>query len=81
MNQYYKPVLYPASKLSCEMFTVKTNSVFLTHIISRRQENADAKVAQLISPWQKWNLHRQFTSIQNLPDHTNRFLRWLEWLI
>ena len=44
MNQYYKPVLHPASKLSCEMFTVKTNSVFLTHIISCWQENADAKV-------------------------------------
>ena len=34
---------------------------FLTQIISRRQINADAKVALSISRRQKWNSHRQFS--------------------
>ena len=36
-------------------------AVFLTQIISRRQKNADAKVALLISHWQKWKLRQQFS--------------------
>ena len=34
--------------------------VFLTQIISRRQKNADAKVASSISCRQKWNSCQQF---------------------
>ena len=37
------------------------NSVFLTQIISRRQKNADAKVALSITRRQKWNSRRQFS--------------------
>ena len=36
-------------------------SVFLTQIISRRQKNANAKVALSISRRQKWKSHRQFS--------------------
>ena len=36
-------------------------AVFLTQIISRRQKNADAKVALSISRRQKWNSRRQFS--------------------
>ena len=36
-------------------------SVMLTQIISRRQKNADAKVALSISRRQKWNSRRQFS--------------------
>ena len=35
--------------------------VFLTQVISRRQKNADAKVALSISRRQKWNSRRQFS--------------------
>ena len=38
-----------------------SGTVFLTQIISHRQKNADAKVALLISRWQKWKLRRQFS--------------------
>ena len=37
------------------------NSVFQTQIISRRQKNADTKVALLISRGQKWKSRRQFS--------------------
>ena len=37
------------------------NSVFLTQIISRRQKNADAKVALLISRRQEWKFRWQFS--------------------
>ena len=33
-------------------------TIFLTQVISRRQKNADAKVALSISRRQKWNLRR-----------------------
>ena len=36
-------------------------TVFLTQIISRRQKNADAKVALSISRRQKWKSRRQFS--------------------
>ena len=36
-------------------------SVFLTHIISCQQKNADTKVVEWISRWQKWNSHQQFS--------------------
>ena len=39
--------------------TLLTSTVFLTQIISRRQKNADAKVALSISRQQKWNSRRQ----------------------
>ena len=41
-------------------------SVFLTQIISRRQKNADAKVALSISRRQKWNSRRQFSIFKKL---------------
>ena len=36
-------------------------TVFLTQIISRRQKNADEKVALTISRRQKWKSRRQFS--------------------
>ena len=36
-------------------------TVFLTQIISRRQKNADGKVALSISRRKKWNSRRQFS--------------------
>ena len=44
------------------------NPVFLTEIISRRQKNADAKVALSISRRQKWNSRRQFSKNCILPN-------------
>ena len=43
-------------------------SVFLTQIISRRQKNADAKVASSISRRQKWNLRWQFSKNSIFPN-------------
>ena len=40
---------------------ISHTSVFLTQIISRRQKNADAKVALSISRRQKWNSRLQFS--------------------
>ena len=36
-------------------------TVFLTQVFSCRQKNVDAKAVQLISHWQKWNSHWQFS--------------------
>ena len=36
-------------------------TVFLTQMISHRQENAGAKVVYWISHWQKWNSRQQFS--------------------
>ena len=60
-------------KLKCHL----NIAVFLTQIISRRQKNADAKVALSISRRQTWNSRRQssknciFPNIQ-LKDVVNR---------
>ena len=41
--------------------TLVVITVFLTQIISRRQKNADAKVALSISRQQKWKSRRKFS--------------------
>ena len=46
-------------KIGC--FRKFQDSVFLTQIISRRQKNADVKVALSISRRQKWKSRRQFS--------------------
>ena len=44
-----------------QLFDIWDYPVFLTQIFSRRQKNADAKVALSISRRQKWKSRRQFS--------------------